>query len=173
MPTISHGIPTLANGRPTFSKDIDTPPQGRDTIAAGIHTIARGMDTLLPGRPTLPRGNLPLNRPSPPKPLHAATFDYDGDGVSNTNEWAALTDPASAASVFRSTSAVRSGGNLIITFPSVTGRTYTLWQSDVLSGAWTNTNQTPITGNGSPKSFSVPTPVPGVPKRFHRVQVGP
>ena len=75
--------------------------------------------------------------------------------------------------VLRITSAVRSGANVTITFPSATGRTYTLWQSDTLSGTWTNTNQTPITGTGSPKTFTIPAPVNGVPKRFHRVQVGP
>jgi hypothetical protein len=106
-------------------------------------------------------------------PQHAPTFDYDGDGVNNTNEWAALTDPASPASVFRITSAVKSGSNVVITFPTVSGKSYTLWQSDTLSGTWTNAGQTAITGDGSPKTFTAPAPVNGVPKRFHRVQVGP
>ena len=104
-------------------------------------------------------------------PQHATTFDFDGDGATNTQEWAALTDPASAASVFRAT-ATRSGGNLIITFPTVAGKTYTLWQSNTL-GSWTNTGQIALSGNGSPRTFTVTAPVAGFPKRFYRVEVGP
>ena len=100
--------------------------------------------------------------------------DFDGDGQSNEQETIAgtiLTDPNS---VFRVTTVVRSSGNLVISFPSVTGKTYTLWRSDNLTGAFTNTGLTAITGNGSVRQFTVsPAPVAGVPKRFFRVQVGP
>jgi hypothetical protein len=53
----------------------------------------------------------------------------------------------------------------------VTGKTYLLQRSDTLTGAWTNTGLTTITGDGSVKSFTAPAPVNGVPKRFYRVQV--
>ena len=41
-------------------------------------------------------------------PQHATTFDFDGDGATNTQEWATLTDPSSPTSLFRITSAVLS-----------------------------------------------------------------
>ncbi len=98
----------------------------------------------------------------------APTYDFDGDGATNESEWAALTDPARASSWFRITSALRSGGNLVISFPSVTGKTYTLWRSDSLSGSWTNSGQTPISGNGSVKTFTIAAPEPCV--GFFRVK---
>lgn len=102
---------------------------------------------------------------------HDATFDYDGDGQTNGSEWAALTDPASAASSFRITSAVRSGGNLLILFASVTGRTYTLQQSDTLAaGSWSNSPNAAINGNGAVKTFTVPV---SIARRFFRVLGGP
>ena len=106
-------------------------------------------------------------------PQHATTFDFDGDGETNVEEWAALTDPVSPASIFRAT-ATRSGGNLVITFPSVTGKTYTLWQSGTLGlGSWSNSGQTALSGNGSTRTFTVTAPVGGVLQRFYRVLVTP
>ncbi len=98
----------------------------------------------------------------------APGYDFDGDGATNEQEWAALTDPASAASVFRITSAVRSGGNLILTFPSATGRTYRLERNDTLApAAWVNTGLPAVSGNGSVKQFTVPASSPA--RRFFRV----
>ena len=100
--------------------------------------------------------------------------DFDGDGQSNQDETTAGTILTNPTSVLRITTVVRSGGTLVISFPSVSGRTYTLWRSDSLTGAWTNTGLTTITGNGTVRQFTVsPAPVAGVPKRFFRVQVGP
>lgn len=106
-------------------------------------------------------------------PQLAATFDFDGDGQNNGSEFSAGTSPIHPTSVFRVTSLTRSGGNLIVSFPSVTGKTYTLWRSDTLGNDWVNTGLTPITGNGSVRQFSFPAPVIGIPERFYRVQVGP
>jgi hypothetical protein len=66
----------------------------------------------------------------------------------------------------------RNGANLGFNFTSATGRTYTLWQSDTLApGSWTNTGQPAIAGDGTAKSFTLPTPNNTIPKRFYRVQV--
>jgi hypothetical protein len=107
-------------------------------------------------------------------PQYAGTFDFDKDGATNTQEWAALTDAANPGSVFRIINALRSGGNVIITFPTVVGRTYTLWRSDTLaSGSWVDSGAASLTGDGNIKAFTITAPAIGVSKRFHRVQVGP
>ena len=58
-------------------------------------------------------------------------------------------------------------------FPTVAGKTYTLWQNDTPTTIWLNTGLSTISGDGSTKQFSISTPVIGIPKRFYRVQVGP
>ena len=81
---------------------------------------------------------------------------------------------ASAASAFRISSVVRSGGDLTFTFPTVVERNYTLWQNNTLSGTWTDTGQSTLSGNGSNRTFTVnPIPAVGLTKRFYRVQSGP
>jgi hypothetical protein len=75
---------------------------------------------------------------------------------------------------FRITSAVLSGGNLVLSFPAATGRSYTLWRSDTLAaGSWTNTGLPAVPGNGTILNFTVPAPATGVPERFFRVQSVP
>ena len=79
-----------------------------------------------------------------------------------------------AASALRITSVVRSGGNVTLTFPTVAERSYTLWQNDTLSGAWTDTSQSALPGNGSDRTFILsPIPAVGLTKRYYRVQSGP
>ena len=81
---------------------------------------------------------------------------------------------ASAASAFRISNVVRSGGDLTFTFPTVTERNYTLWQNDTLNGTWTDTGQSALSGNGSNRTFTVnPIPAVGLTKRFYRVQSEP
>ena len=73
--------------------------------------------------------------------------------------------------VFAITSIIRSGANVLISFPSVSGKSYTLWRSDTLApAAWTSTGLPAIPGDGTTKTFATPAPVPGVPNRFYRVQ---
>jgi hypothetical protein len=102
---------------------------------------------------------------------HAATVDFDHDGATNGAEWLALTNPSSARGSFLPTSAV-SGADLIISFPTVTGRTYTLERSDTLApNSWTTSGlPAPLAGNGSVRSFTVPAP--GQIRRLFRVLPG-
>jgi hypothetical protein len=76
----------------------------------------------------------------------AGSADADGDGTTNLMEYLAGTDPRSASSVFRPTSHA-SGGNLVLTVPTVQGRSYRVWGTANLQGTWTQHDT--ITGDGS------------------------
>ncbi len=75
-----------------------------------------------------------------------ATADSDGDGTTNMMEYLAGTNPRSAASVFRPTSHV-ADGNLVLTVPTVSGRSYRVWGTANLQGSWTQHDT--LSGNGS------------------------
>lgn len=63
--------------------------------------------------------------------------DSDGDGMTNAQEFQAGTDPHSPDSVLRIKSLERSGGDIVITFPSVFGKSYTVEQAPTANGPWT------------------------------------
>ncbi len=101
-----------------------------------------------------------------------APLDSDGDGFTNLQEYLAGTDPQSAASVLRATISV-SGSDIMISFPSVTGRTYSVEEanSPATSGAWT-TIQGGIAGTGNTIAVT-DTGAGANPPRFYRVRVMP
>lgn len=74
--------------------------------------------------------------------------DPDGDGWTNASEFISGTDPNNRASLLRITALQPSGNNLLVTFPSVSGKTYRVERSDSL-GAWTPV-QNNIAGTGNP-----------------------
>ena len=97
------------------------------------------------------------------------TADYDGDGAPNESEFIAGTAAENPGSVLRPT-LTRAGANLLISFPSVSGRTYQLQTtSNVATGGWTNTAHPTLTGDGSVKTFTVVNPAG--PRAFYRVRV--
>jgi hypothetical protein len=65
-----------------------------------------------------------------------AGLDSDGDGMTNLQEYLAGTDPRSPTSVLRVNSVERSGGDIVITFPSVLGKIYSVEQSANVTGPW-------------------------------------
>ena len=100
---------------------------------------------------------------------HASSFDYDGDGQNNHDEFAYLTDPTSSASALRPAMS-RSGGNINITFPTAITRNYTLQRSESLI-SWADSGQPAFQGNGSMHTFTLPAYSPG--GSFFRVAVTP
>lgn len=76
----------------------------------------------------------------------SASADADGDGTTNLMEYLADTDPDSAASAFRPSSHL-ANGNLILTVPTVAGRSYRVWGTANLQGSWTPHDT--ISGDGS------------------------
>jgi len=67
--------------------------------------------------------------------------------------------------------ATRDGGDILITFAIITGRTYTLHRSDTLApGSWAPTGLT-FSGNGTTAAFRLPTNTPT--RRYFRAEVSP
>ncbi len=106
-------------------------------------------------------------------PLHAASFDYDSDGVTNGIEWIARTNPGDPASYLHITQTTHTGnagsGTLSVTFPSVLGREYTVEASADLI-VWVSISA-PTAGTGNPLTLTVS--YESFPTLFVRVRVGP
>ena len=99
-------------------------------------------------------------------------MDFDGDGVTNGNEWLALTAAADPTNYLRVTQVALSGSDILLTFPTVVGRNYTFeFNLNLASGTWTPLGFT-VAGTGSAVTFPI-GPVTGQSQLFFRVRVGP
>jgi|GEM_PF-1086470 len=96
--------------------------------------------------------------------------DPDGDGSTNTQEYTAGTDPNNAASVLRVTDLAVGGGNITVSFPTVSGKTYRVERSDTLkSGSWTIL-QDNIAGTGGVVQIADPGAATQS-RRFYRIVI--
>ncbi|HVE15946.1 MAG TPA: hypothetical protein VNB29_04375, partial [Chthoniobacterales bacterium] len=94
--------------------------------------------------------------------------DPDSDGMDNLQEYLSGTIPTDASSALRASVAL-SGSDVLVTFPSVSGKTYLLQRtSDLAVGPWT-TIQDNISGTGGNITLTDPG-VTGSP-RFYRVEL--
>jgi hypothetical protein len=104
--------------------------------------------------------------------------DADGTGMTNLQKFLAGLDPLNPNSILRIMSVSRSGNNIQIGFPSVTGKTYQLqYRDDLVSGNWsTLVNGIVGTGNGTVAGGLLQITDPsgaGVTKRFYRIILEP
>jgi hypothetical protein len=104
----------------------------------------------------------------------SASGDWDHDGMINSAENTAGTDPAHAASLFLlDLQTPRTNGIMILRWPSSTNRLYTLSHSDTLLPPGTNwatmTNWTRVPGVEG--SMSCTDQVQNIPVRFYRITV--
>jgi hypothetical protein len=103
----------------------------------------------------------------------AANADNDGDGMTNTAEDAAGTNPFSAVSVFRVQSTERSSpGSLTLTWSSVPGKQYYVDTASSPGGPYSPIAQVGATPNSATTSFTA-TFGTNEPARFYRVRLGP
>jgi rhamnogalacturonan endolyase len=69
--------------------------------------------------------------------------DEDGDGQSNASEYLTGTNPASGASIFAATAVPAAANRILLTWPSVPGRTYRIESAPSPAGPWSNLSSTP------------------------------
>jgi pectate lyase len=98
-------------------------------------------------------------------PQAAGDADFDGDGMSNTNEFLAGTDPTNSASAFRILSIVPVSNSIVITWQSVAGKTNVVQANSaditgpiVMTGTQTNYTEPSGLTNASPRLYRVRLP---------------
>jgi hypothetical protein len=101
-----------------------------------------------------------------------AMLDSDGDGMTNLQEYEAGTNPMQASSVLRISSVEISGGDVVITFPSLLAKTYRVEQRAGLGDTWMLLSDN-IAGTGSPIGVVDVEAADQNLKRFYRVTVMP
>jgi hypothetical protein len=98
--------------------------------------------------------------------------DPDGDGLTNVQEFTAGTDPNDSSSLLKVNQLEVNGTDIIVSFPTVTGKTYRVEVSTTLQiDSWI-TLQSGIVGSGGTMQV---TDVDGAaqPRRFYRLVVSP
>jgi parallel beta-helix repeat protein len=162
------------NGSPTGSNSITVIMNSSRAIIANFATNYAPL-----GTPEWWLGSFGLTNQSP---AAEETMDSDGDGQLNWQEWVAGTIPTNALSVFEITGIASPGnGRLPVTFSSVSGRVYNIWERyGLLTGSWGSaqyaTNEAggfttaPITGTVN--TITVYPEAPGG-QYYYRVTVNP
>jgi len=78
----------------------------------------------------------------------ADNADPDADGLTNAQEFSCGTDPTDSASALRASIAISNGSDLVVSFPTVTGKFYRVERSDTLANdSWTTLRDN-ISGTG-------------------------
>jgi hypothetical protein len=96
--------------------------------------------------------------------------DWDGDGSRNIDEWFARTSPTNASSVLVVSSfAVGTDSTLIITWQSVSGRSYSIVRSTDLSAGFNETEAVDIAATPPENSYVLESPA--AERAFYRVVV--
>jgi hypothetical protein len=102
----------------------------------------------------------------------AADADPDGDGWTNAQEFISGTDPNNHASLLKVTQMHTSENDIVLNFPTVSGKSYRLERSDsLLEGSWTTVEDN-IPGTGTEIQVSDPDGALHA-KRFYRIVVAP
>jgi len=100
----------------------------------------------------------------------ADNADPDGDGMTNVQEYVAGTNPLSATSALRVSGIAINGSDVVVSFPSVAGKTYRIERSDTLqSGSWV-TVQANIAGTNGVVQM-IDSGAAAQLKRFYRVVI--
>jgi subtilisin-like proprotein convertase family protein len=154
-PYVFTHTPTVTN--PTYTATAYDTDLFSTTSSPVTITLATPFQQWIAGFPSLENKNL--------------TADPDGDGFTNEQEFAAQTNPGSAASALRIISLEKNptGTGITLSWHSVSGVTYQIQQSPNLS-TWSNLGAA-VTANAATTS-AMRTITPATAK-FFRVQTGP
>jgi hypothetical protein len=103
-----------------------------------------------------------------------ATADEDGDGTTNAAEKTAGTNPLDSLSIFRITSIERASGDVIVSWKTVSGKTYVVQSAPALGSptGWTDITGSATAGNGGTVAYTV-TGAAASDARYYRVRLGP
>ncbi len=111
---------------------------GRDLLGLLDNLRTTESTSLFPRVPdndgdTLPNAYELANGLDPDWPLDARG-DLDGDGASNLDEFISGTDPTDRNDVLRISSFSRQSGSVVVSWPSISGRTYQVtWSTDLIN----------------------------------------
>ena len=97
------------------------------------------------------------------------TGDFDGDGVTDLNEFLSGTDPTNPNSRLQITSQIHNGSTFVLQFTAIAGKSYSvLYNTNIAGGSWTKLGDYgPLGANGN---FTATDPdVLGKSTRFYRV----
>jgi len=98
-----------------------------------------------------------------------AALDFDGDGMTNLQEYLAGTHPKQAGSALRLT-AMLNGTTAELRFSAVAGKTYTILYRDSLSGGPSWQRLTDVSAQATTQTMMIPDASPGVSgQRFYRI----
>jgi hypothetical protein len=110
-------------------------------------------------------------------PQAAAAADPDGDGMSNTNEFLAGTDPTNSASAFRITSIASTGNDVLVTWTMGSGKTNALQATtgDADGGYSNNFNDLFVVTNtvGTTTNYLDAGAATNFPSRYYRIRLVP
>ena len=106
-------------------------------------------------------------------PDGAPAADPDGDGQSNEVEFITGTDPNSGASFFAASVTPGNGNELILTWPSVPGKTYRIEVSAALAGTWTPLAAVPAAVAPATTTSYQLDRAPGEDRLFYRIALDP
>jgi hypothetical protein len=96
----------------------------------------------------------------------AGNSDYDGDGMSNFDEFLAGTSPTNSASAFQILSIVPVSNDIVITWQSVAGKTNAVEANSAdISG--------PMFITGSQTNYTDPSALTNTPSRLYRIRLVP
>ena len=99
-----------------------------------------------------------------------AAQDFDGDGITNLQEYINGTDPTDASNAFRISGVSLGGGTAVFRFHGVTGIRYQLEQSPSVSGSWAATGPV-VMGQGLGLFWT--NALPPVSPQFYRLRQVP
>ncbi len=103
----------------------------------------------------------------------SADGDFDGDGQSNGSELLTGNLPSSGTSVFAATMVSVGVNQLVLSWPSVSGKTYRVESQSGLAGSWSPVSTVPAAGDPAVTTSHTIDRPPGELVRFYRVALDP